>query len=223
MGIEKYLSLVLLVAPGFISTYIASVLGTAEPKRSEFSLVMRYFLHSFFAIVGAMVLLWGFGYISLDNTWQEIVQQHTTVKFTMIFFVTMLIASIFTGFVWSFFLHRKLLDCLNYFNRKHNRSIKFIDGSLLHRMFASDEKEHFVIVYKEGVDEPIAIGFYFASSDPDNDRIEMDVTAYPEYRQEYARSLLSGDSPLCDTIHTYMDFTNGIIVVETRYLPEWLS
>lgn len=95
------------------------------------------------------------------------------------------------------------------------------EGSLFHHLF-NDGKPHFVIIRKDG--EDVAVGFFHACSNPQNDKEELSITEYPEYREEWNR-VKEGekDSYLYITEQTYFDVSSGLTVIETQYPPEWLN
>ena len=68
------------------------------------------------------------------------------------------------------------------------------------------------------------MGFFDACNDPQDEREELSLVEYPEYREEWQR-VKDGekDSYLYNTVQTYVDASNGIIITETEYPPEWLN
>ena len=219
---EKYLALVLLVAPGFIANYVATILGVTSTKKGEFDSIMRYFSYSFFAITAALIIAIPFNMISLDMTWSNFITNCADIGFSVKFFFLMLLSGAIVGSLWAKLFSGLLQKKFNWINRKLGRNETFSDGSLLHKLFA-DGKDHFLIVQKDGRD--IAVGFYYASTDPDDDRVELSVTEYPAYRQalEKARNNTAIKHPLQNILQTYMDFTNNFVIIETEYPREWLN
>ena len=136
--------------------------------------------------------------------------------------VIVLISGLLVGLTWALVGSKLTLWLFNLLNMRRFGSTKFTDGSLMHNLFISNKQEHFVIVYKNDCESPIAVGFFTSTSDPNNERVEFDITEYPEYIEEFKRmSTTNEPSYLRNVLHVYIDATNDLVIVETEYPPEW--
>ena len=68
---EKYLSLIVLAAPGFIAERIATTLGVTSTKRGEFDSLARYLSYSFFAVIVAIFISALTGAVNHNGNWQD--------------------------------------------------------------------------------------------------------------------------------------------------------
>ena len=114
-----------------------------------------------------------------------------------------------------------MLGRCNALNKARGKNIRWEEGSLFHHLF-NDGQPHFLIVRKDG--EDIAVGFFDACSDPQDEKDELSVVEFPEYREEWDLVKKGEkDSYLHITLRTYVDASSGLTVIETQYPPEWLS
>ena len=218
---EKYLSLILLAAPGFIAAKIAVVLGLTSAKKGEIDSLARYFSYSFFAVLVTIFISALSGAIDLTDDWQSLTEKFSSISFTVKMLFVTLFSGILVGSFWALIGHNLFMKFFNRINVAVGRNIKNTNGSLLNKIFA-DGKEHFIIVRKDG--EKIAVGFIYAASDPFDDKSELVITEYPEYRAELERAENNPDKPsyLRNVLQTYVDIENNLVITETEYPPEWI-
>ena len=218
---EKYLSLILLAAPGFIAERIATVLGVTSPKKGEFDSLAGYLLYSFFAIPVTLAIAALTGTVDLSENWQDFTEKFSSVGFTVKLLGIALCSAVIVGASWALVGNKLFMRILNFVNVKTGRNKRNLDGSLLNRTFA-DGKEHFIIVRKDG--KEVAVGFIYSASDPFDDNSEVVITEYPEYRAEL-KKVNETDQPsyLRNVLQTYIDIKNNLVITETEYPPEWIS
>lgn len=218
---EKYLSLIILAAPGFIAERIAAALGVTSPKKGEFDSLAGYLSYSFFAVIVAIAICALTGAVDLSENWQDFTDKFSSVAFTAKLLVITLIAAVIVGTYWALIGNRLFMRVLNFINVKSGRNKRNLDGSLLNRLF-DDGKEHFIIVRKD--DRKIAVGFIYSAADPSDGNAEIVITEYPEYRAELERAEKDADRPsyLKNILQTYVDVKNNLVITETEYPPEWI-
>lgn len=218
---EKYLSLIILAAPGFIAERIATALGVTSPKKGEFDSLARYLSYSFFAVIVAIAICAFTGAVDLNESWQSFTDKFSSVAFTAKLLVITLIAAVIVGTSWALIGNRLFMRVLNFINVKTGRNKRNLDGSLLNRLF-DDGKEHFIIMRRD--DRTLAVGFIYSASDPSDGNSEIVITEYPEYRAELERAEKEPDRPsyLKNILQTYLDVKNNLVITETEYPPEWI-
>jgi len=218
---EKYLSLIILAAPGFIAERIAAALGVTSPKKGEFDSLAGYLSYSFFAVIVAIAICALTGAVDLSENWQDFTDKFSSVAFTAKLLVITLIAAVIVGTSWALIGNRLFMRVLNFINVKSGKNKRNLDGSLLNRLF-DDGKEHFIIVRKD--DRKIAVGFIYSAADPSDGNAEIVITEYPEYRAELERAEKDADRPsyLKNILQTYVDVKNNLVITETEYPPEWI-
>lgn len=218
---EKYLSLILLAAPGFIAERIATVLGATSTKRGEFDSLAGYLSYSFFAILVTIAISALTGIVDLSENWQDFTEKFSSVGFTVKLLGITLFSAVTVGVSWALVGNKLFMRILNFINVKTGGNKRNLDGSLLNRIFA-DGKEHFIIVRKDG--KEIAVGFIYSASDPFDENSELVITEYPEYRAEL-KKVTDSDQPsyLRNILQTYIDIKNNIVITETEYPPEWAT
>lgn len=218
---EKYLSLIILAAPGFIAERIAAALGVTSSKRGEFDSLARYLSYSFFTVIISVLIAAFAGLVDLSENWQDFTDKFSSVGFSVKLLAVTLFSAVSVGLGWALFGNKLFMSALNFINVKAGRNKRNLDGNLLNRLF-DDGKEHFIIVCKDG--KKIAAGFIFSASDPADGNTELVITEYPEYRAELERSENQPDRPsyLKNVLQTYMDVKNNIVITETEYPPEWI-
>ena len=217
---EKYLTLILLAAPGFIAARIALVLGLTSAKKGEIDSLAGYLSYSFFAVLVTIIISAATGIIDLSGSWQDFTGKFSSVDFTIKMLFITLFSGVIVGSSWALVGQRLFMNFFNKLNVLTGRNIKSTGGSLLNRIF-NDGKEHFIIVRKDG--KKIAAGFIFAASDPFDDKSELVITEYPEYDAELKRVENFPDRPsyLRNVLRTYVDIENSLVITETEYPPEW--
>lgn len=207
---EKYLTLVLLMAPGFITSFVSQLLGTKPDKKGEVFAVMRYFAYSFFSLIMTYILLMLCGYVWAAQTYSEMINGFNSMGKIATFIIIMFISSIIIGALWSQLGKKYILRGANLINQNLGQNINFIDGTLLDQI-VNDGKEHYIILEKHGIK---AEGFYYGKSDPSDDNYEISISTYPEYQglaQKRPRDF--------QVKQTYIDLKNDIKIIEYTY-PE---
>lgn len=218
---EKYLSLIILAAPGFIAERIAAAFGVTSSKKSEFDSLAGYMSYSFFAVIVAIAISAATGAVDFSENWQDFTEKFSSVSFTVELLAITLLSAIIVGSSWALVGNQIFMRVLNFVNVKTGRNRRNLDGSLLNRLF-DDGKEHFIIVRKDS--KTIAVGFIYSASDPSDGNTELVITEYPEYRAELQRAENELDRPsyLRNVLQTYLDVKNNIVITETEYPPEWI-
>lgn len=215
---DKYIMAVLMLMPGFLAINTAEKLGKTHTKKTGVSLALEYATYTIVTLLITMgvSLLWAGGV-----TLQQVVSGEMPLPFYVVFLLVSVAASIASGAAWSLYLSDRVLSKCNMVNKARGKNIRWEDGSLFHHLF-NDGRPHFLIVRKDG--EDIAVGFFDACSDPQDEKDEFSITEYPEYREEWER-VKEGerDSYLYITEQTYVDASNGLVITETQFPPEWLN
>ena len=219
---EKYLSLIILAAPGFIAERIANALGVTSPRKGEFDSLAGYLSYSFFSALLAIVISALSGTVDLSENWQDFTEKFSSVGFTAKMLLTTLFSAVIVGSSWALLGNKLFMRVCNFINVKTGKNKRHLTGSLLSRIF-NDGKEYFIIVRKDG--EKIAVGFIYSASDPADDNTEIVVTEYPEYRAELEKAETEPDRPsyLKNVLQTYIDVKNNVVITETEYPPEWIQ
>ena len=155
---EKYLSLIILAAPGFIAEKIANALGVTSPRKGEFDSLAGYLSYSFFSVLLAIIISASTGMVDLSENWQDFTNKFSFVGFTAKMLLTTLFSAVAVGSSWALFGNKFFMRILNFVNVKSGKNKRNLAGSLLNRIF-DDGKEHFIIVRKGG--EKIAVGFIY--------------------------------------------------------------
>lgn len=215
---DKYVMAVLMLLPGFLAISVAEKLGKTHTKKTGVSLALEYAAYTIVILLVTMgVLSWPAG----NPTLQQVIDGGMPLSFYAAFMAVSVAASVASGAAWSLFLSDWILDRCNAVNMAHGKNVRWEAGSLFHHLF-NDGKPHFIIARKDG--EDIAVGFFYACSDSQNEKDEFSVDEYPEYREEWERVKKGEkDSYLYLTKQTYVDATSGLIITETEYPPEWLN
>ena len=215
---DKYIMAVLMLLPGFLAINTAEKLGTTHTKRTGVALALEYATYTVVIslITMSVSLLWAGG-----ATLSQIASGGMPLSFYVAMMLISAITSIASGAAWSLFLSDWILDRCNMVNVARGRNIRWEAGSLFHHLF-NDGRPHFLIVRKDG--EDIAIGFFDACGDPQDERSELSLVEFPEYREEWER-VKNGekDSYLYITKQKYVDVSSGLVITETEYPPEWLN
>lgn len=191
---DKYVMAVLLLMPGFLTINTAEKLGKTHTKKTGVSLALEYATYTIVILLIAMgVSLLWAGGMTL----QQVVNGELPLSFYAALVAVSLIASVASGAVWSLFLSDRVLAECNMVNKARGKNVRW---------------------------EDIAVGFFNACSDPQGERAEFSVAEYPEYREEWNR-VKEGekDSYLYITEQTYVDASNGLVITETQYPPEWFN
>ena len=216
---DKYVMAVLMLLPGFLAISTAEKLGKTHTKKSGVSLALEYAAYTVAILLVTMSisLLWPVGSVTL----QQAAGGEMPLSFYVALMAVSVVTSIAAGVVWALFLSDWILKKINTVNKGRGKNIRWEEGSLFHHLF-NDGKPHFIIVRKDG--EDIAIGFFDACGDPQDERSELSLVEFPEYREEWER-VKNGekDSYLYITKQKYVDVSSGLAITETEYPPEWLN
>lgn len=217
---EKYLSIIILAAPGFIAEKIATVLGVTSSKHGEVDSLAKYLSYSFFTVIVAIVISAATGAVDLSDNWQDFTEKFSSVGFTVNLLAITLTSAVVVGSSWALFGRKVFLRLMNFINICTGKNKRNLDGSLFNRLF-DDGNDHFIIVRKD--DNVIAVGFIFSASDPADGNSEIVITEFPEYRAELKRATETDEpSYLRNVLQTYIDVKNNIVITETEYPPEWI-
>lgn len=195
MDVDKYIMAILVLMPGFLAISTAEKLGKTHTKKSGVSLALEYAAYTVVILLVTMSisLLWPVGSVTL----QQVAGGEMPISFYVALMAVSVVASIAAGAVWALFLSDWILKKINTVNKGHGKNIRWEEGSLFHHLF-NDGKPHFIIVRKD--EEDIAVGFFDACSDPQDEKEELSITEYPEYREEWDFVKDGGiDSYLCNT------------------------
>ena len=215
---DKYVMAVLMLLPGFLAIGIAEKLGKTHTKKTGVSLVLEYAAYTIVILLVSMGIL---SWTSDTPHLQQVVNGEMPLSFYVALMAVSVVTSIAAGVVWVLFLSDWILKKINTVNKGRGENIRWEEGSLFHHLF-NDGKPHFIIVRKDG--EDIAVGFFDACSDPQDEKEELSITEYPEYREEWNFVKDGGiDSYLYSTKNVYIDVSNGLTIIETKYPPEWLN
>lgn len=221
---EKYIAIVILLAPGYIAKSIAFLLGASQSKRGEIESVMVYFSYSLFALLATLFGAFCFKLVGVCDSWNTIEIKFHSIWYSFLFFTLSIFCSAVVGAVWQLFLEKNIVKLFNCINSKlRNGNIVFLNGSLFDRLFVDDLKKHFLIVEKDG--RTIAVGFLWNWSAPDAERVEFHVVERPIYKEwmAYAQTEDGKDHPLNRTMGVYCDVTSGMVIRELEYPFEWLT
>lgn len=218
---DKYLMIVLLLAPGFIASSVAFFLHTFPDKGTEVRNIMRYFTYSLFALfvtaTGGLIL----GFYGSADTFPEIYDRFAQAGYSLKFMAMMITTSIATGAAWPLLGKRAALWLANKINEMTGQNPVFSSGRLLDDML-DDGAHHFIVVEKGG--ETITMGLYNGLSEPAADVTELSVTAYPAYREAFERAQASDeDSPLKHLKYVYTQLENDIVIREYDFPREWIG
>lgn len=218
---DKYVVIVLLLAPGFIASSVAFFLHAFPDKGTEVRNIMRYFTYSLFALFVTAACGLVLGFYDSGSTFSEIYGKFDQVGYSLKFVAMLILASAATGAAWPLLGKRAALFLANKVNELTGQNCVFPDGRLLDDML-DDGDHHFIVVEKGG--KTIAMGLYNGLSEPAADVTELSVTAYPAYREAFERAQASDeDSPLKHLKYVYTQLENDIIIREYDFPPKWLG
>lgn len=216
---EKYLMAILVLMPGFLAINTAEKLGKTHTKKSGVALALEYAVYTVVILLIAMSasLFWA----ADGTTMQQVACGEMSLAFYAAFLATAVLASVVSGAAWALYLSDWVLGRCNAFNKARGKNIRWEEGSLFHHLF-NDGRPHFIIVRKDG--EDVAVGFFDSCNDPQDEKDELSVVEFPEYREEWDLVKKGEkDSYLYITLRMYVDASSGLTVIETKYPPEWLS
>ena len=219
MDMDKYIMAILVLMPGFLAISTAEKLGKTHTKKSGVSLALEYAAYTVVILLVTMSisLLWPVGSVTL----QQVAGGEMPLSFYVALMAVSVVTSIAAGVVWALFLSDWILKKINTVNKGRGKNIRWEEGSLFHHLF-NDGRPHFIIVRKDG--EDVAVGFFDSCNDPQDEKDELSVVEFPEYREEWDLVKKGEkDSYLYITLRTYVDASSGLTVIETKYPPEWLS
>lgn len=218
---DKYVAVVLLLAPGFIASSVAFLLHAFPDKGTEVRNVMRYFTYSLFALfataVGGLVL----GFYASTDTFAVICGRFTEVGYSLKYMTMLIVVSVMTGAAWPLVGKLVFLCLANKVNVWLGQNCVFQDGRLIDDML-DDGEHHFIVIEKGG--KIIAVGLYNGLSEPAADVTELSVVAYPQYREEFEKVQASDeDSPLKHLKYVYTQLEHDIVIREYDFPQKWLN
>nr|WP_304097935.1 hypothetical protein [Mitsuokella multacida] len=218
---DKYVVIVLLLAPGFIASSVAFLLHAFPDKGTEVRNVMRYFTYSLFALFATAVGGLAFGFYASTDTFAVICSRFTEVGYSLKYMTMLIVVSVMTGAAWPLVGKRVFLRLANKVNEWLGQNCVFPDGRLIDDML-DDGESHFIVIEKDG--KIIAMGLYNGLSEPAADVMELSVTAYPQYREAFEEAQASDkDSPLKHLKYVYMQPEYDIVIREYDFPQEWLN
>lgn len=216
---DKYALLVLMLAPGFIASYIAQMCTNFPDQRSEFGHVARYFLYSFFSLGITAVLLfliyWLLGMASLDTGLMDIAAALSTLGGTALLFLLSTLSAVAVGAGWSVWLKPHMHSFIN----RHLLSgdkCSYLENTMREGLFLNGW--HFVSLEREG--KEIAVGFVESISSIDSALNEFSIIEDPGYRT-WLESIRQQGQEAQYRKRCYLDATSNIIVREYEYPAEW--
>ena len=109
---EKYLSLIILAAPGFIAERIANILGVTSSKKGEFDSLAGYFSYSFFSVLLAIIISALTGIVDLSENWQDFTEKFSSVGFTVKILIITLASAVVVGSSWALIGNKLFLQIL---------------------------------------------------------------------------------------------------------------
>lgn len=208
---EKYLTVVFLLVPGFLALQAATILGQTE-KESKTEYALSYIAFgtvgnlvtiSIAVLVGILPSDTPLAHIADIPLWQSVALAGISI-----------IASVCVGAGWAGWISDYALAAGNWLAAKRGMD-PYYNGPLLVHMF-EDGKPHFLIIKKDG--EDIGVGF-FKSVDHATQAIAL--YEHPAYRKELAAARAGTPSYLVNTLQTYYDANIGLLIYETEYPPAW--
>lgn len=218
---DKYVMIVLLLAPGFIASSVAFLLHAFPDKGTEVRNIMRYFTYSLFALFTTAVGGLALGFYASTDTFAVICGRFTEVGYSLKYMTMLIAASVMTGAAWPLVGKRIFLCLANKVNGGLGQNCVFSDGRLIDDML-DDGNHHFIVVEKGG--KTVAIGLYNGLSEPAADAIELSVTAYPQYREAFEEAQASDkDNLLKHLKYVYMQPEYDIVIREYDFPQEWLN
>ena len=154
---DKYLMIVLLLAPGFLASSMAFFLHAFPDKGTEVKNIMRYFTYSLFALFATAVSGLALGFYTGTDTFADVCGRFADIGYTLKFTAVLIVVSTMTGAAWPLAGKRLILRMANKLNEKTSMNCVFPDGRLIDDML-DDGNHHFIIVEKDG--KLIAMGLY---------------------------------------------------------------
>ena len=218
---DKYLMIVLLLAPGFLASSMAFFLHAFPDKGTEVKNIMRYFTYSLFALFATAVSGLALGFYTGTDTFADVCGRFADIGYTLKFTAVLIVVSTMTGAAWPLAGKRLILRMANKLNEKTSMNCVFPDERLIDDML-DDGNHHFIIVEKDG--KLIAMGLYNGLSEPAADVTELSVTAYPQYREAFEAAPASdAASPLKHLKYVYTQLEHDIVIREYDFPREWLD
>ena len=209
---DKYVFLVILLAPGFIASTTARFCGNFPDKNSEFGHVMRYFAYSFFSLTLSVILMCVAGIFSMDDTWSMIADKMAVTSNGIAFVLISLTVSIFTGVSWSFWLKSTFSSLCNWLGGKGKIGV----GDRVVDDFIKAEDGPAPILLEVIKGDTSLIGFANSISTLNSDDFELSL-----WNAEGYREWLNSDQ--CRLIKTYINFDKDIILKRYSYPAEWVE
>lgn len=197
MNMERYINLIIILAPGFIAQKTTLLLGnTVNTNRETMQQLMTYFMYSIFSIM--LILSWK----SQNNLPQNMI----------IYAVLGVIGGVSTGILWEWKVKKLFRTFVNYFNRKENLII-FESEDLINANMKRKE-DHLIEIKKDG--KRIAIGAFMGSSLIGEAKSEIKIDNHPVYAEWLDDERYKSLFPVK---HSILNFTDGYMLIEYEY-PE---
>jgi hypothetical protein len=209
---ENYLTLVFLLAPGFIAVQSAEWLGRTRPPESGLSGVMGYFTYSLFALFFSFSALLALGYVPTGELTTNYIGLVKTNADALKIAAVVIAASFFTGALWQAILKPKATAWLNIMNEKLLTGLHFRSDGVL---YDSIGKGSLLSVKKDGWE---ISGLFLGMSHTNDKKREIALQTHPNFQGwiDYARA--NPDNPEgIRKQNTFIDFTDDFVVEEYCY------
>lgn len=213
---DKILFYALLLLPGFVVIKVAEHLGLNGNKRSALDEILRYILVGGISVALTFELAQILHVLPWGVDFETFVSWCNYPGFVIFYFFLSILVSAALGIAWPI-IDRLAVKHANFINEKLHLNLTFFEPLPYH--FWNDGKEHFLIIRKNG--EDLGVGFLYALQTNRQDHLEIDLTEYPEYREELENSRKGWTSPLNNILHTYIDTDTGLVIYETEYPDNW--
>ena len=179
---DEYALLVLMLAPGFIASYIAQMCTNFPDRKSEFGHVARYFSYSFFSLGVAAIMLfaayWLAGEITLGTRLEDAALMLCTLGGMAITLLVSVLSAVLVGTAWSIWLK----PCTLRFISGHllpGDKCSYLENTMREDLFL--DGWHFVSLERDG--KEIAVGFVEAISSIDSALNELSITECQDYKE----------------------------------------
>ena len=216
---DKYALLVLMLAPGFIASYIAQMCTNFPDRKSEFGHVARYFSYSFFSLGVAAIMLfavyWLAGEMAPGTRLEDAALTLCTLGGMAIALPVSVLSAVLVGTAWSIWLK----PCTLRFISGHllpGDKCSYLENTMREDLFL--DGWHFVSLERDG--KEIAVGFVEAISSIDSALNELSITECQDYKEWLEAIRQQGDEAKYRK-RCYLDTTNNIIIREYDYPDSW--
>ena len=215
---DKILFYGLLLIPGFITLKVAEHFGLNSNKRSNLDEILRYILVGSISVLLTVMVAKCLRFIPADIDFDTFIKWCNYPSFVANYVALSVVVSVTVGCAWTY-ATKQLMRNANKINRKLGLNPSFSEPLPYHRW--ADGKDHFLIIRKGG--EVLGAGFLYAMQNNRLDHLEIELTEYPEYKQELKACEAGNDSPLANVITTYIDTETGLVICETEYPAHWVQ